>query len=318
MSKSFVDENHKVSLLPWKSKKMFRAISGITLDVKQGETYGVLGHNGCGKSTLIRMIATLLIPDKGEIRVFGKDVYKSRAAVKKLINRVSVEASFFKRLSARENLIYAARLYGMDVADAEKKAKAILKQIGFPMKKYDEPVEKYSRGLQQKVAITRGFLTTPRLLLLDEPTTGLDPKSKKEVQMFIRSIRKKHDVTLMLSSHDMDEVDALCDRIAIMNSGRIVAEGTGEELKKLVQENDKYEIVTSQLKDVYLALKDVEGVLDIKVADKKVVFESKKKILPKVVQKLNGLDFEQINTVKPTLEDVFLHLTGKSLSDQEE
>ena len=316
VTKNFVIEGSS-SFFSWK-KKQFSAVKDADFSVKQGEIFGILGHNGSGKSTLIRMIATLLIPDKGYIKVFGKDVYKNRTAVKKLINRVSVEASFFKRLSARENLMYAARLYGMDIKEAEEKAQKILKEIGFPLKKYDQSVEKFSRGLQQKIAITRGFLTTPKLLLLDEPTTGLDPKSKIEVQRFINKIRTKFGVTIIICSHDMNEIEELCDRLLIMNRGCIVAEGTCDGLKKLLQDTQKFEIVSKNRSEVYNCLKDLDEIEKIDVTQDKVTFESRSNILPKAVQRLKGIEFEQINTVRPTLEDVFLHLTGSVFGDEEE
>lgn len=208
------------------------AVDGVSLQVKRGEIYGVLGANGSGKSTLIRLIATLLLPDDGCIKVFELDVVRDEAAVQRLLNRVSVEASLFKKLSAMENLIYAARLYGVDAGLARREIVRILESLGIPRKRIGQPVEKMSRGMQQKVAIARALLTSPVLLLLDEPTTGLDPRSKKDVQRFIRELRDAHDATVLLTSHDMDEADTLCDRLAILDKGKIVVEGTPHELKE--------------------------------------------------------------------------------------
>jgi len=219
--------------LPWqKPKKRVTAVDDITLEVQRGEIYGVLGANGSGKSTLIRLIATLLFPDAGTIEVFGLDVMKQAGQVRRLLNRVSVEASLFKKLSAMENLIYAARLYSVDAAVARRDIVRILGQLGIPEARVRQPVEKMSRGMQQKVAIARALLTSPVVLLLDEPTTGLDPRSKKDVQRFILELREQHDATVLLTSHDMDEADALCDRLAILHKGRIVVEGTPLELKE--------------------------------------------------------------------------------------
>jgi ABC-2 type transport system ATP-binding protein len=211
--------------------KTRRAVDGVSLRVARGEIYGLLGANGSGKSTLIRVFSTLLIPDTGDVRVFDRDVQSDELEVKRLINRVSVEASFFKKLSAMENLVYSGRLYGVAPDEAKRKALAILRRLGIEMARVNEPLEKLSRGMQQKVAIARAFLTAPMLLLLDEPTTGLDIRSKREVQTFIRDLRIEHDATIVLTTHDLDEAERLSDRIGILHEGRLVAEGTTDELR---------------------------------------------------------------------------------------
>ena len=208
-----------------------RAVDDVSLRVMRGEIYGLHGANGSGKSTLIRMFSTLLTPDEGEVRVFGLDIRADEDAVKRLINRVSVEASFFKKLSAMENLVYAGRLYGVAPDESRAKALVILRRLGVDIDRVNEPLEKLSRGMQQKVAIARAFLTAPTLLLLDEPTTGLDIRSKREVQTFVRDLRDEHDATIVLTTHDLDEAERLSDRIGILHDGRLVAEGTADELR---------------------------------------------------------------------------------------
>jgi ABC-2 type transport system ATP-binding protein len=217
-------------------KREVRAVDDVTLTIRRREIVGILGANGSGKSTLVRMLSTLLIPDTGSVRIFGYDVEKDERMVQRLINRVSVEASFFKKLSPMENLIYAARLYNMPGAEARRKIRAILGRLGIPKDRIGQPLEHMSRGMQQKVAIARAFLTSPIVLLLDEPTTGLDPRSKIEVQNFVRELRETHDATILITTHDMDEAEALCDRVAIIDQGKIVAQGTVEELKQAVME----------------------------------------------------------------------------------
>ncbi len=220
----------KIRHLFSREKEIIRAVDDISLEVNIGEIYGILGANGSGKSTLIRLISTLLLPDAGSIQVFGDDVVTHSLKVRRVMNRVSVEASFFKRLSSTENLIYAARLYGLPAAEAERKARQILERLGFDADRMDEEMEHLSRGMQQKVAIARALLTTPMLLLLDEPTTGLDPKSKRDVQAFIEEIRQERNAVILLTTHDMIEAEKLCDKIAIIDKGRFIAEGTVEEL----------------------------------------------------------------------------------------
>jgi len=222
---------------PWSkapAKAPVKAVDHISLEVRQGEIFGLLGANGSGKSTLIRLISTLLIPDAGSIEVFEHDVQAEEKTVKRMINRVSVEASFFKKLSAFENLIYGARLYGLPPGEIRPKAIEILGRLGLSEKRLAEPLENMSRGMQQKVAIARGLLTAPMLLLLDEPTTGLDPRSKKDVQEFVSQMRGELGTTVFLTTHDMDEADKLCDRIAIINAGRIVALDTPGGLKQMI------------------------------------------------------------------------------------
>jgi ABC-2 type transport system ATP-binding protein len=191
-----------------------------------------VGPNGSGKSTLIRILSTLLIPDEGSASVFGHDVVREYSKVRPLINRVSVDAAFFKGISAWENLRYAARLYGLGGKEAKQRTLDILSQLGFSEKRFYEPLEDLSRGMQQKVAIARAFFTSPMLLLLDEPTTGLDPRSKMEVQNFIRKSMSSNGLTILLTTHDMNEAEVLCNRVAIIIKGRFVTVGKPNELLK--------------------------------------------------------------------------------------
>ncbi len=241
-----------------RTRRTVTALDGVTFSIAHGECVAVLGQNGSGKSTLVRALSTLLLYDGGSARVFGHDVAREDRAVRRLVNRVSVEASFFKRMSATENLSYAARFYGLGPAQTRRLVPEILTAVGFPVDRSRAPMEDLSRGMQQKVALARALLTSPVLLLLDEPTTGLDPRSKQEVQRFVRDIRASHDATVLLCTHDMEEAEMLTDRIAVVDAGRMVALGTSDELKA-----------------------DARG---------------------------DGL-------IAPTLEDAFMHLTGKSLAD---
>jgi ABC-2 type transport system ATP-binding protein len=215
-------------------KKAVVAVNDVTISIRRGEIYGILGANGSGKSTLIRLVSTLLTLDGGRVEVLGHDIERDEMAVKQLINRVSVDAAFFKKLSPHENLAYAARLYGLDAKRARAEAITILARLGIGEKRLGRPVEQMSRGMQQKVAIARALLTSPTVLLLDEPTTGLDPRSKLDVQTFIEEVRDTHDATILLTTHDLAEAERLCDRIALINDGRIVAEGTPAELITMV------------------------------------------------------------------------------------
>jgi ABC-2 type transport system ATP-binding protein len=180
----------------------------------------------------VRLVATLLLPDRGRVEVFGKDVVAEAMAVQRLINRVSVEAAFFKKLSPVENLLYGARLYGLEGAQARLEITAVLERLGLEARTRTRPMEEMSRGMQQKVAIARALLTRPALLLLDEPTTGLDPRSKREVHAVVMELRQRFGTTILLTTHDMLEAEGLCDRIAIIDGGKLVALDTPDGLKR--------------------------------------------------------------------------------------
>jgi ABC-2 type transport system ATP-binding protein len=213
-------------------RKRRHALKGVSFTMERGECVAILGQNGSGKSTLVRLLSTLLLQDGGEARVFGYDVFKEERAVRRLVNRVSVEASFFKKMSAAENLAYAARFYGMGPRETHAKIPLILERVGFPSARRNEAMENLSRGMQQKVALARALLTSPVLLLLDEPTTGLDPRSKQEVQAFIREIRVRHDSTILLCTHDMQEAEDLADRIGLLDRGELLFLEPVEEVKE--------------------------------------------------------------------------------------
>jgi ABC-2 type transport system ATP-binding protein len=208
------------------------ALEEVSFTMGRGECVAVLGQNGSGKSTLVRLLSTLLLPDGGSARVFGHDVVRDERAVRGVVNRVSVEASFFKRMSATENLSYAARFYGLGPGQTRRRIPEILERVGFPGERSSARMEDLSRGMQQKVALARALLTSPTLLLLDEPTTGLDPRAKLEVQEFIREVRRLHDTTTLLCTHDMSEAEALADRVGILDGGRLLALEESRALKR--------------------------------------------------------------------------------------
>ena len=208
------------------------ALEDVTFSIERGECVAILGQNGSGKSTLVRLLSTLLLHDGGSAYVFGHDVFREQRAVQRLVNRVSVEASFFKKMSSEENLAYAARFYGIPPSVTKTAIPEILERVGFPAGRRHEPMENLSRGMQQKVALARALLTSPVLLLLDEPTTGLDPRSKLEVQDFIRDVWTSHDATILLCTHDLREAEVLADRVGILDRGRLIALDPAEVLKE--------------------------------------------------------------------------------------
>ena len=198
------------------------ALRDVSFTVARGECVAILGQNGSGKSTLVRVLSTLLLHDGGSARVFGVDVAAKPRAVQRLVNRVSVEASFFKRMSPDENLSYSARFYGLTPRQTRTAIPEILRRVGFPPER---------RG-EQKIALARALLTSPVLLLLDEPTTGLDPRSKLEVQELVRDMRRRHDCTILLCTHDMNEAEALADRVGILHEGVLLALDTPAKVRE--------------------------------------------------------------------------------------
>ena len=213
-------------------RKKAPALRDVSFEIADGECVAILGQNGSGKSTLVRLLSTLLLNDGGSAHVFGHDVFAEPAQVRRLVNRVSVEASFFKKMSSAENLSYAARFYGMTSSQTKERIPQILDKVGFPKDRRNESMENLSRGMQQKVALARALLTSPVLLLLDEPTTGLDPRSKLEVQDFIREVRAEHNVTILLCTHDLDEAEALADRVGILDRGKLLVLEPSKALKE--------------------------------------------------------------------------------------
>jgi ABC-2 type transport system ATP-binding protein len=236
--KSFGGGFDLVKALPWnrnaKREGPRRVVDGISFEIRRGEIFGVIGANGSGKSTLIRMVSTLLLPDGGDVRIFGLDVVRDSMQVRALINRVSADPSFFRNMTAMENLMFFGRVYGLTPRQIKRKTPPILRRLGFEWERALEPMSHLSRGQQQKVAVARAFLTSPVLMLLDEPTTGLDPRSKRDVQAFIRQVQRDHDASILLTTHDMEEAELLCDRISFISGGKIVAEGAPLELRQAV------------------------------------------------------------------------------------
>ncbi|HXF51607.1 MAG TPA: ABC transporter ATP-binding protein, partial [Dehalococcoidia bacterium] len=178
-----------------RSDRAVRVLDAVSFRVARGEIYGIIGANGSGKSTLIRILSTLLLPDEGAVTVFGIDAVRQALAVRALINRVSADPSFFRSMSAWENLLFFGRVYGLTSREIATRTYEILRRLDLSPKLAREPMSNLSRGQQQKVAVARSFLTSPVLMLLDEPTTGLDPRSKRDVQAFIREVRDEHDAT---------------------------------------------------------------------------------------------------------------------------
>jgi len=250
-------------LLPWRrsgdgKRGPVRVLDNVSFEIRRGEIYGLIGANGSGKSTLVRILSTLLLSDEGEVRIFGLDVVQESMKVRSLINRVSADPSFFRNMSALENLLFFGRVYGLSPRTVKRLVPGILERLGFEWARALEPMSHLSRGQQQKIAVARCFLTSPVLMLLDEPTTGLDPRSKRDVQAFIQDVRREHDATILLTTHDMEEAELLCDRISFLAGGSIVAEGTPVELRQMVASGRPLESINMETVFMELTGRSIE------------------------------------------------------------
>ncbi|MBI2724287.1 MAG: ABC transporter ATP-binding protein [Chloroflexi bacterium] len=249
--------------LPWRRNSPppgppRRVVDDVSFEIRRGEIFGVIGANGSGKSTVIRIISTLLLPDAGNVHIFGLDAVHQSMQVRALINRVSADPSFFRNMTALENLLFFGRVYGLSSKEVRERTPGILQRLGFEWERALEPMSHLSRGQQQKVAVARSFLTSPVLMLLDEPTTGLDPRSKRDVQAFVRQVQQDHDASILLTTHDMEEAELLCDRISFISGGKIVAEGTPLELRQQVARGRSLDAINMETVFMELTGRSVE------------------------------------------------------------
>ena len=208
------------------------AVDHVSFTVQEGEIFGIAGDRESGKTTLIRLLATVLQPDEGELQIFGLDAIRQPRQVSRLVNRVSVEASFFKKLSPIENLLYNARIHGFSGSETRRTAGDILARLGLEAEAIYRPMEAMDRLSQQKVTIANALLGRPRLLLLDEPARGFDQQTKGEVMQILRELREAHGTTIVITAEEIAEVESACDHLAVLESGRLAALDTPEGLKR--------------------------------------------------------------------------------------
>ena len=305
--------------------KLFTAVDGVSLNIQRGEIFGLLGPNGAGKSTTIRMLCTLLEPTSGTARVNGFDILKQADLVRQNLGTVLAgERSIYWKLTARENLEYFAALYHVPADIAKKRVKDLLARMELT-NRADELVEKYSTGMRQRVAISKALVANPPILLLDEPTLGLDPQAARNLRELIATL-KEEGHTILLTTHYMEEADQLSDRIGIIDQGKIVALDTPSRLKETIEQKDVirmevsgwYEALSAKIQTVpgiesLLARRmEGEGVYEISLHA-----QNSRAVLPGIIDSINsnGTHLVNMNIVRPSLEDVFINLTGKALRD---
>jgi ABC-2 type transport system ATP-binding protein len=301
-------------------KATVEAVRGVDLVVDEGEIFGFLGPNGAGKTTTLRMLATLLAPDGGEATIAGVDLRRSPGEVRRRIGYVAQGGCTWDEVSAREELVYQARLYGVDKAEAGRRAAQAIQafQLGAFA---DRPTKTYSGGQRRRVDIALGVIHQPRVVFLDEPTTGLDPQSRAHMWDEVRRLRDE-GMTVFITTHYLDEADALCDRIAIMDNGEIVAEGTSTDLKREIAGDVVTVGLDGATPKAATLLEGESYVNRLETVDNglRLYVDAGATAIPQILRTLDGSNIAlgSIELHRPSLDDVFLAKTGRSLRDSAE
>lgn len=295
------------------------AVDDVSLVLRQGESVGLLGPNGAGKSTAIAMISTLMKPSSGEVKLNGKSVLKKPGEMRRVLGVVPQKIALYEELSAYENLKFFGRLYGLSGNKLEQRIDYVLELVGLADRK-KELVKNYSGGMQRRVNLAAAMMHEPEVLIMDEPTVGIDPQSRNHLLETIRKLNQDEGMTVLYTSHYMEEVEKLCDRVYIMDHGKVIAEGTKEELKAILSDQETVLIDFDQsYPELFTKLSEIEGVQQATAEE-----HSLKLIIPKGTRLLGALFHEaerygaqvvNVNVQTPTLEDVFLRLTGRKLRD---
>ncbi len=306
-----------------KLKKEFNgliAVNEITFEVKEGELFGLLGPNGAGKTTTLNMLATLIKPTSGQAFVAGFDILKERDKVRKSIGMVFQEPALDNYLTGRENLEFHGMMYGLSRKEAKERVREALKIV--ELEEFaDKLVQTYSGGMKRRLEIARALVHQPKILFLDEPTLGLDAQTRRKIWEYIKKLNKEKGVTIILTTHYMEEADFLADRVAIIDYGKIVALDTPENLKNILG-GDVISIEVDNHQNAKKAFEKLPWVK--KINQENGIFylqvekgEEKIPLLIRIDQEEAGFQIKSINLRKPTLEDVFLHFTGRTIRERE-
>lgn len=297
------------------------AVDNVSFDVLEGEIFGFLGPNGAGKTTLVRMLTTLVEPTAGSARVAGFDVAKNPAAVRRQIGVIPQAMTSDLDLTGYENVDIHGRFYGISARERKERIGYLLEMVGLTARAH-ELVAAYSGGMRRRLEIARVLVHRPRILFLDEPTIGLDPQSRRTVWDFLRQIRGQDTVTIFLTTHYMEEAEALCGKVAIIDSGRIVTLGSAEELKRQLPGNDlvtlTLETLTAELGD---SIKNLPFVHKVYVEDSsmRLYVDMGAKNLPAIMDVVRSHEGRVLSATihEQSLEDVFIHYTGRSIREEE-
>jgi len=303
-----------------KNFKDVTAIDKVSFSVPEGELFGLLGPNGAGKTTTINVLSTLLRPTSGKAEVAGCDVAASRDDVRRAIGVVFQEPALDGKLTGRENLEFHAMMYGMGKEERKQRIDAVLELVGLA-DRAEALVEKYSGGMKRRLEIGRGLIHRPKVLFLDEPTLGLDAQTRRHIWDYIKKLNREHGVTIVLTTHYMEEADILCDRIAIMDHGRFVALDTPARLKDILGGDVVSLEVEGAAVDLLAEMRKLEWVKTANQYDGvlTMTMERGERRIPELVTlaQTRGAAVRSVNLHKPSLEDVFLHFTGSTIRDRE-
>ncbi|HDJ50609.1 MAG TPA: ATP-binding cassette domain-containing protein [Thermoprotei archaeon] len=294
------------------------ALRGISFKVRKGEIFAFLGPNGAGKTTTINILTTLLKPTSGHAIVAGHDVLKEPKAVRRKIGIVFQEPTYDRELTAYENLYIHGRIYGLKGKELHERILEMLKFVELERFK-DKQLKTFSGGMIRRLEIARGLLHLPEILFLDEPTIGLDPQTRSRIWDYIRDVKKEYDMTIFLTTHYMDEAEQLADRISIIDHGKIIAEGSADDLKRLVGSDIIYVKFVNGNVTRDLDLSFAKSWRLLKSGLLEIIVDDASRAIPEIFEKMNkrGLKILEISYRKPSLNDVFIHLTGRNLRDEE-
>jgi ABC-2 type transport system ATP-binding protein len=307
-----------------KSYRTFRAVNSLTIDVRPGDIFGFLGPNGAGKTTTIRMLCGLLLPTSGCAEVGGLDIVKDSLKIKSIIGLLPESSGFYNWMGAEEYLLYFAALYKIDAHLGKKRAKDLLERVGLTSKSF-VPISYYSRGMKQRLGLARTLINEPKILFLDEPTLGLDPKGQQDIQKTLLELNHEKEVTIFLSSHALSEVSSLCNRIAIVNRGKLVAQGSIEELRKLAGNSDGLIVRILNLPNAQKGISslpyriqtnttDNNKLIDVNVNISNGASESANEIIDTFEEA--GLQIHEIRRMDMSLEDIYFKLIEESRQEE--
>jgi ABC-2 type transport system ATP-binding protein len=303
-----------------KSYGDFTAVKGVSFDIREGEIFSLLGPNGAGKTTTISMLSTLYTPTSGDATIGGHSITKESLAVKQVIGVVPQEIALYEDLTARENLIFWGQMYGLGGRSLNSRVDEVLEQIDL-VDKAKNRVKTYSGGMKRRVNIGVGLLHKPRLLFMDEPTVGIDPQSRRAILDTVKDLNKQ-GMTVLYTTHYMEEAQELSDRVGIIDHGELIALGTQEELTRQVGQTDTLILHIGENEDadaLASSLKGIDNVLEVNASDHEVsiITPQAENILAAVVSKANerGIKIRSMDIREPNLEAVFLHLTGRALRE---
>jgi ABC-2 type transport system ATP-binding protein len=304
-------ETHQLT----KAFNSLKAVDKLDITVESGEIFGLLGPNGAGKTTTISMLCTILKPTSGTATVNGFDIVKEAMQVRKSIGIVFQDPSVDDRMTGRENLLMHANLYGVPTSEQNNRINNVLKLVELE-ERADDLTRTYSGGMRRRLELARGLIHYPKVLFLDEPTIGLDPQTRDHVWKYIRELKEAHDITVVLTTHYMDEADRLSDRIAIMDYGKIIALDTSSKLKETL-EGDVITVKADNLEALLSVITEKLGLQKAQMVDDalEITVQNGKSLLPRIVDMAtqNKIYVESIRLREPNLEDVFLHYTGRTI-----